>query len=560
MDAIRAAHPLAPIINAAFDRGLSYADLTAMLSPPSTQRARPGLEPSTDRLWSDLVFLYELGIEQAADPETGRRLMVELAQLCLHQLGDRDAAEHHLVRALATDPAHSEALELRLAMLIEEERFDEAAELLEAAVAAAAQDDRADLLVELAGIAYLHLEQTDRAVAALLAAHEHDHSRIDVLARARVMLIEQERWLEVKRVLDEETAHVLAWGGEQDDAALHALSESYRLLGERASCLRPKLAEECFRRAGFFGDADAMEKSTLLASLSERWPAEAARCRREGFEMRDRATAAMLHLRAAGLSLDYGLDFEAAEISIERSWLLDAGKLEAVDLIERVYEIQKRTRELPAKLAWMAKMTKDRADKVRILLRAARIAERFGDALSWYRRVLDVSPTNEDALARVDRILAHRGRHDVRAEIFEARLEHAAGRQEMRIRLELARIHTENLGDYDGAEEHLARVLTLDPASFPAASMLRAIYRDRGENEKVEGLLEVLIEYCPDRKSRRELLAEQGVRGRRFRKCRPRRARRTRSQSETSCMPSGRGDNLAMDGRKRRAEEERPVS
>jgi hypothetical protein len=30
---IRVAHPLAPILNAAFDRGLSYADLAAMLDP-----------------------------------------------------------------------------------------------------------------------------------------------------------------------------------------------------------------------------------------------------------------------------------------------------------------------------------------------------------------------------------------------------------------------------------------------------------------------------------------------------------------------------------------------
>ena len=375
-------------------------------------------------------------------------------------------------RALATDPAHADALELYARVLSEGGRFEEAADLLERGAEVAAHDDRADLLVELASIAYLHLGQTDRALAALFAAHAHDNGRIDVLARARVILIEQERWIEVKRLLDEEAAHVLAWGGEQDDAALHALGESYRLLGDRACALRPKLAEECFRRAGFFGDPDALEKSELLSDLRTTWSLEAARCRREGFEMRDRATAAMLHLRAAGLALDYGLDFVEAEVGIERSWLLDTGNLEAVELIERVYELQKRTRELPAKLAWMAKMTKVRSEKVRILMRAARIAETLDDGLSWYRRVLDVSPTHEEALARVDRILAARGRHEVRAEIFEARLQHGSEEMEKRIRLELGRIYAESLGDYQRAREHLARVMELDPASFPAASIL----------------------------------------------------------------------------------------
>src|SRR5688500_15331358 len=130
MDALHGAHPLAPIINAAFDRNLSYAELAQMLSPAPAPK-KSSLEPEGGQLWSDLEFLYELGIEQAADAETGRRLMVELARICLEQLGDAEAAEHHLRRALATDPAHSDALDLYVRMLIAGERFDEAIEALE---------------------------------------------------------------------------------------------------------------------------------------------------------------------------------------------------------------------------------------------------------------------------------------------------------------------------------------------------------------------------------------------------------------------------------------------
>jgi tetratricopeptide (TPR) repeat protein len=561
VDAVaRVAHPLAPILNAAFDRGLSYGELAAMLAPRPVRHIAVA-PPSDDRLWVELAHLYELGIEQSASPENGRKLMFDLAVLYLETLGDRRAAERHLRRILATDPAHEPALDTYLQILIEEQRCDEAADLLDRAIEAAADDDKPDLLVELASIAHEHLGQADRAIAALRAAHDWDAMRIDVLARARVILIEEERWCDVKTVLDDETAHVLAWGGEQDDAAFHSLAEAYRLLGDRicSTGVRHRLAEECFRRATLLGDLEANEKYEVMVRLGNRWPREASFCRRQGFDERDRQRAAMLHLRAAGLHLDYGENPEAAKPGLERSWFLYRNR-EALELIERAYLEQQRPHELLEKFRRMIESERDRAAKVELLLRAARVALRAGDdALPWYLRVLELAPENDEAQRRTDRLLAERGRHDRRAELLEARLANAAGHRERMILLELGRIYTEKLGDYARATDRLERALALDPVSFEAASMLRAIYRDTGDAEKLEGVIAVLIDYCPDRKSRQELLAEQGVRGTRLRKWSPPRSRRTRPTAVPSCMPSVPGDNLAADGGQGRAAEERPV-
>jgi tetratricopeptide (TPR) repeat protein len=558
VDAIaRVAHPLAPILNAAFDRALSYADLAAMLAP---RPVRPvSMAPaSDDRLWIDLTSLYALGIEHAETPENGRKLMFDLALLYLESLGDRRKAEIQLRRVLASDPGHEAALDMYLQLLIEEERFDEATDLLDRAIDFADDDVKVDLLVELATIAYSHLDQADRAIAALRAAHECDTMRIDILARARVILIEEERWLDVKTVLDDETAHVLMYGGAEDDAAFHSLAEAYRLLGDRicSTGFRHRLAEECFRRATLLGDLESSAKYEGMVNLGSGWSREASVCRRGGFDERDRRRAAMLHLRAAGLQLEYGSDPEAAKAGFERSWFLHRNR-EALELIERVYLEQRQPRQLIEKFRAMIRRERDRQARVELLLRAARIAMRTGqDALPFYLEVLELAPEEDEAQRRVDRLLAERGLHRERAYVLEARLDFSFGYREKRIRLALGRIYTQHLGDYERATFHLERVRAIDPDDFEAAALLRAIYRDTGDADMLAWVLEVLIDYCPDRKSRQELIAEQGVRGPRFRKSHRaslQRSRRTRPASLASCMPSFPGDNLAADGGQGRA-------
>ena len=474
---MRAAHPLAPIINAAFDRALSYADLRQMLSAE-----RAGLHALEARTPEQI----EKMIEEAPDAAAGRQLMVDLALVYLERLGDRKQAEFHLRRALATEPCHSTALDEYLQLLIEDGRFEEAAERLERAIERAEHADKPDLMVELASVVYQYLGEPDRATFILRQAYEWDPTRIDLLARARVILVEEERWIDVKSVIDEETAHVVAWGGERDDAAIRALAESYRMLGDRiyGTGLHNRIAEECFRRSALLGDGEATEKHELLIQLGTRWATVAVDCRKEAFDIRDRRRAALLHLRAAGLYLEYASDFGSAEVAFDRSWLLDQANVEVLELIERSYLLQARVRDLVAKLGTMAKSTRDPSAKIQILLRAARIAE---DPLPWYFSVLELSPHHEQALRATERILEERGWDEDRAELLEAEVCGAYGHRELRLRLELGRLHAEKLGSYERATYHLERVLGLDPVNFEAACILRALHRELGVSVSKNG-------------------------------------------------------------------------
>jgi tetratricopeptide (TPR) repeat protein len=507
-----AAHPLAPIVNAAFDHDLTYGELSQMLAPRPARALEAAPDPGA-------AAEFERFIESAADAAEGRAAMLELALLYLDRLGDAYSAELLLVRILATDPGHS-AADAYQRLLRRDCRHAEAALVLERAIQASG--GRADRMIELASIAYESLGQTDRAITLLRGAYALDPERMDVLVRARVMLIERERWTEVKPVLDEEAERVLGGAGAAE-ATIHALAESYRLLGDRLfETGQPELARDCFSRAAYLGDEEAARKENLSGHYAARWSRMATLCRDHGFEVRDRRLAAVLHLRSAGFWFDYGADMAAAEAAFDRAWILDPENGSALALLERAYLSRRRPRQLLAKLYALAGSARNRAVVIDLLVRAARLVERerLGDPIRAYRRVLDLEPGHEEALARTDRLLSARRKSRERAELLESAIPHLGAHRATDVAVTLGRLYAFELGDYAKARAHLEEVSAADrpsPAAFEACEILRAICRDQGDGEGLRRVVDRLLECCPERSARIELEAERSNVMREFR-------------------------------------------
>src|SRR5688500_4931559 len=154
--------------------------------------------------WIDLAALYALGAERAPEADVGLRMLLSAGLLWHEKLQDDRKAEPYLRRVLALDPDSIDALDTLYNICFDAGRFDEAADLLDHSIEVSHEQDKPDLLVAVAELVHIRLRQVDRALAALRYAYQLDPSRLDVLRRAREIFIQEERWTDAKRVLDDE--------------------------------------------------------------------------------------------------------------------------------------------------------------------------------------------------------------------------------------------------------------------------------------------------------------------------------------------------------------------
>ncbi len=471
------------------------------------------------RDWGALASLCAEVASRAPDPNVGRRLWLMGGFLWLEKLGEPEAAEPLIRRALASDPENHHALSALSAICERARRYDEAADLLGRMVELVPPQDRADALVKLAALVYDHLGQADRAVNALRYAYEQSPTRLDILTRAREIFIKEERWLDAKWVLDDEAASTLEEEGvEPTKEATKTIAESYRLLGVRllSSATQHVLAEECFNRARALGDKEALSKLDELAHIRNDWAGEVARRRDAGFEARDKKRAADLYLQVAELYHVYGQDRIKTDEYLDRCLILSPGYGPALQFLEWMYQEQERTLDLLPRLNGMAASVRDPNAKVEILLRVASLLERSQDqeksaleVVNAYRRALAIQPGHRRAVTAATAILRDRADFEGCAQILEGELAaHASEYLKVEAHLELGRIYAEELGDSARARAHFEAVWAHVPLHFEAASALRALYKDAREYPLLLRVLKVLVEYCPDLFSRLEVLHE----------------------------------------------------
>lgn len=138
--------------------------------------------------------------------------------------------------------------------------------------------------------------------------------------------------------------------------------------------------------------------------------------------------------------------------------------------------------------------TDDDEERLELLRRVARLSAdvlgRPDDAVSYYQRVLELQPGDEEALATLERIYAGSGQFRELLGVYETRLERAEDPERRRMLLkEVARIHEEGLDDPEAAATAYRQVLELQPDDDIALS---ALERMASEGERWGELVEIL--------------------------------------------------------------------
>jgi len=464
--------------------------------------------------WADLAHLYDVGIEHAPDPDVGRGMILDAGLLNMEKLGDRTRAERYFRRMLATDPGDFEGLHAHATLTLLAQRYDEAADLLDGAIAAAPDPMKPDLCLAVARVAAEHLDDADRAVDALMFAHEIDPSRLDVLELARDILWSDGHLLGIGAVLDAEAQARFGADGqpEQPSTASRALADAYRHLGIALidSPLAHDEARRCLERARALGDNDALSKLDDLASFESQWKDRAEAFEADAMATRDKRAAASQYVRAAEAHLAFGNDRLKSDEVLNRALILCPDLPAALAFIERAHADDPEG--LQARLRSVADGIRDVDAKVAIYERAIGIANATGEheaAMALHRVVLESAPHRRASVVALSAYLGDEGAPTDRAAILQKYLE-AATRPNEKVEalLALGGIEAEELGQSDAARAHFEQVLELRGDDFHAARALRALYTDANEPAKVLEVLKILVDFSPDVFSRLDVLGE----------------------------------------------------
>ena len=445
-----------------------------------------------------IAKLYDIRI-RLADSEGERvRMLQDAAALWENELGQPDKALEALCKAFQMDPRD-------LALLDDIERLAAASgrwEALRGLVEAAGESEdldrdlRRELNLRAARWYRDHLQDTAAAEARLRAALDADSESAEA----------HEQLVDLLREPGREAALVEAvrrWAAVEYDseAKKRRLREAARLA--EAALGDPGTAADCYEAilADDPSDTPTLDELIRIRREAGRWAdvvpllerrIEAETDPRQRLELR-RELAEIF----AGPLDDPARATNALEAILEE----EPDDLDAIAGLEELYEKAERWDDLRRLIDRRLEIASTDEERIAARVRLARLAERaFGrrdEAMAQLQEVLELDPTNAEALDALERLFALEERWDALAELLDRRSSDAAALGDVETQkaflMRLARLHQDPRGAVDEALAVLDRVLTLDPGNAEAIRLRLSLHEASEQWTEVADDLERLL-------------------------------------------------------------------
>ena len=434
------------------------------------------------KAWTELaeVRLKQIGLvpSKAEKAELAR----SLAELYQSKLKSPEDAMRMYQRALQLDPLDAESQRALVRLFETGGRWRELASALErelGIVPAEDKDRQVALLMRLGDIRGQHLNKLAEAAQAYELALERRPGHGPALDALEELYGSLNRPQELLRVL-------------MAKAELAERPADRGPLLVRIASLRERTGEVdgalgAYQKA-FIGDPnnrDLFNSLEKLAYRHERWGpvmelySEAIRLVETGESRAYRLGD--LYARRGEVQLRYLHELGEAAVSYLRVVELEPDNDEALAHLEAIFSQQDDWPALIAAYEKRAAVSKDPVRRAAALRGAARVAAgRLMDAdetVRLFRVLLEVEPTDQEALLALERHHEKRGEWDQLVEILRSRIAIVpAGDESVALLSRIAQICEEGLRDDDRAIEHYQRLLTIAPAHKASLEALGRIY------------------------------------------------------------------------------------
>lgn len=458
--------------------------------------------------WDRAADAFASRASSVLEPEIARALYGRLARIAETHLADDTRAIEAYSRALEQMPDDLEVLAALDRLYEKVSAWPEQAEILERRIQAELDPSlRSELLVRLGTLKQRELGDRRGAMRAFSEVLERDPAEPDALAAMESLLEDEELALEVVEVLEPvyrdsgATEKLAELFGVRIELA-ETDGERVRLLQDQAEVYEsdlgnPGRALAALRRAFELDPRDETLVSDLerLAGVAGSWESLPGAVEKvlAGDDI-DRLLARDLNMRAARWYRDHLGDPENAEARLRAAIAAEPETGEAhVELVE-LLRVAGRERDLAQALIHWADVDFDEDAKKERLREAASLARSaLSDeelARSSYEKILEVDPSDPQALDALAELEEQAGNFARLAELYERRVDVEPDPEvRLGLRKALARTLHERLEDIQGALEAWRGALDEEPTDLEAIGALEVLYEKTERWEDLEELI-----------------------------------------------------------------------
>lgn len=491
-------------------------------------RAVVPLYRQTER-WSRLLTVYETLLESAAEREEQLGLLAEIRAICEEQLGSRQLAFQWCARAYRLDPEH-DGLEAELSRLAAaSEAWDELLEVYDERTRQLT-DPRAKqhLLRRMAELCSDVLHRPEDAESYHKELLELDSKDEAALAALEQIYSSKQRWGELVDVYQRQAELAGAGSEAQRERLFRIAFVQEERLGD------PTVAIDTYAR---IVDSDPNEIRALrslerLYHVRGEW-AKLVEVLRRQHDLADDEDVRVEILHGLGeLLADELSDIDGAIDVLERALTLDpnhrptalaleqhlstagAHRPRVARLLEPIYERQEDHAKLATALEVLLEVADDEHTQRELLHRLQLLYDKRlgnGARARWAaEKLFAADPTDVEARRDLARLAEQTNKHDVFARALEVALTQVGDDRglDMALRWDLAQTLDRQLGRPEEAEDHVRRIVELDPAHSDAFALLERILRDKGKWQELRDVLHRRRELADDVDDKRHILAQ----------------------------------------------------
>jgi tetratricopeptide (TPR) repeat protein len=470
----------------------------ALKEAPADERTLEEIErfaAQVDGGWEAVANAYADVLQLHAQPEVQRSIGKRLARVFEEELGDVARAEETYRYVLGVEPLDADALAQLDRIYTGLEQYPELAATLEQRVKATTEPYELVELYTRLGLVYEEqLRQLDDAVRAFRRIFDElDRQNEQAILALERVFAAKEAWPQLKEVYDRQLE--LA-GGDTEQAEI--LAKTAHLLAGQLGQTNESI--DTWRRVLELrgDDPEALGALANLHESLEQW-AELCDVLERHYDIADgdEARVAVL-LRRARLYVEQLRRDDSALDDYTRVLDIDYGNVEALYAVSDIW----RRRQDPNEIVQSLHMTVDRAAQVLPPENVVALQRELGtiyqqtlqqpfEAIEAWRKLLEVSPGDFEALAALETLLRAEERW---VEVIEVKMARAEALEEpsekVREWLECTALWEQQVGDKDGGVPAFEKILEVEPTHDGAFLALEELHAAAG---RAEPLIELYL-------------------------------------------------------------------
>ncbi|MBN2801660.1 MAG: tetratricopeptide repeat protein [Deltaproteobacteria bacterium] len=510
-------------------------DAMAVNTYQAIMKKRPDYLPAIDAAivkyesmerWPDLVKMLKAKGDVVKDPDDAVELWLRIANLFMNQFSNQAEAIKAFEQVLEFDPIHPEAMDFLKEMYEKRRDWKKLLDIMSAQ--ADAMDDgieKIDALVEIARMAAERLKKPDICITHWEAVLEHDPENEEALADLANFYERAKEWEKLTSVLETSVLNTpdpdvqkdiyqklgIIYGDKMsdDEKAVDAWKSLLEIVPD------DRRAQEQLKKR--YLALQAWDELEAFYGESGKWD-EFIRVLEREASRDDLETSQKvgLYFKISELWRDQKERVDKSAEALEEVLKIDSSNIDAAKELIPIYEESgKEPARLAAALEVKLGHLEDLDEKLLLQQRISRLIEdEVGDskrAFEGFLSAFKMNSTDETVQEDLERSAGKAGCWEDVVTVYNEAYETTEGEDKVTLRIKMARVMNEELGQTDEALKHFDEILADDPKNAKAVYALERIYAQMGRFEELMDIYAKRIDMAEDDDERKDIYYNQAL-------------------------------------------------